>query len=467
MIHGISNLLPNNLNWFYRDDSNHTKDFNRWKQWGFKPEIFQNHYEFAKFLLESPLGNQMKIFTDPIIMVDEQPGIIVEGEWASFEEIKDRFEVHYSSEHGQKFMRDKQSHEIYTFLGNGQGLQKHNPYTEEKLTPLLKLNLEEYERTLEMAGKFVREGELDETREEKNKDRTFILQIVSSYIDGANTNASELLTRRQHTWIRLIAGEDDSDLGIMKGDVFEMGYEWDSPYKLPALTTQGRFRSEDLWNYIRPKERVVTNIAVTQEEMYKIVDYMQSYQREATENGQKIAFNYFRQNCSAFVHHAVKQAGIHVPTKIVLTALIEEISPDWMKAIGSFFSQAGSKIKEGIKSSVNWLPNPLLEVGNKGVNAAYKVAYTTCDTLGVAGTSLFSFILGGAMGQKALAFSKHPQDRKELIPTLLRPKNFFSMKKFYYHLPGKFQEWQRLQPSTAIYRYNDDDPNKIAVVPLI
>lgn len=440
------------------------KDFARWKQWGFNSEIFQNHFEFAKFLLETPLGSQMKIFNDPIVMKGSVPGIIVEGEWASIEQIKSRFEASYSAEYSQKFIVDKHTKEIYTFLDNGRGLQKHCPYGEEKLTPIVTLNEEEYARTLDAAQKFVRTGESSEVQEEKNEERTFILQIVSSYVDGTNINATKLLTQSKHVWLRLIAGKDDSNLGIKKGEVFEIGYEWDSPYKLPALTTKGRFRSEDIWNYVRTKERLVTNIAITQDEMHKIVDYTLGYKKEIKENGQKIAFNYFRQNCSAFVHYAAKQAGIKVPTKILLTDVIKEISPDWMKAIGRGFLQVKSGIKGAIKFSVSWLPNPLLVAGKTVVHAIYWVAHAILDAIGAASVSCVSFFLGGAFGQRALAFTKNFEQRKKLNPTLLQMKNFFSMKKFYYHLPGKLQKWQRAQKeATVIYK----NPVKFtAVVPV-
>ncbi len=438
-------------------------NFARWQKWGFNPQVLIEHYDVAKYLLESPLGNQMKIFEDPIIMNNDKPGILVEGKWASFEDIMNHFEIKFLPEYKEKFMVHKESGTVYTFLGNGGGLQKHNPYTAETLDhPITRLTEEEFERTLAVAQKFVREGETI-----PDPKRTFVFQIVSSYVtDSQNNNAMELLYRKKHPWIRVICGRDNEEYGTKKGDVFEIGFGWSSPSKLPAKTTKGRFRTEDLWNYnTKAKKRVVTNIAITPEEAQGMFKYIMEFHKHNIRPGKKddkIAFNLWSQNCSAFVHYIAKQANIKVPTKIFLTDLIKRISPDWIKLVGRNIKAAALAVKSDVKLIASLLPglvtDPLVwasrTIQNMGLTIGSFVVSKPVEAISVA--------VGGAAGDSGRAFTDNAQEKKVLGPRLTATKNFFSLKRFFYHLPGILQEWQLEQKEATVVYQN---PVKLSVVP--
>lgn len=441
------------------------RNFARWKKWHFDPQVFLDHYDFAKYLLDSPLGNQMKIYKEPFEIKGGVPGIKVEGEWMSFKDIQANFTIKFIPKFHEKFMVDSVEEAVYTFLDNGKGLQKHNPYTATTLAhPIAQLTDEEYERTLEVAQKFVHKGE---EGKKPNPDRTFIFQIVSSYVnDSWYNNLMELLYRRKHPWIRVICGRDNEEFGTKKGQVFEIGFGWTKPSKLPAKTTKGRFRTEDLWNYnTKAVERVVTNIPITAEDAQGMLKYILNFHTKNIDHNSKsedkIAFNLWAQNCSAFVHYIAKVASVAAPTKIFLTDLIKEISPDWIKAVGRTFAAVGSAVGSGINKATFWVPN----IVKSPIKAM--IVKVTAIVFGISGffvakpVEVVSVAAGGLAGEPGRAFTDNPEEEMLIGTRLSGFKNFFSLKRFYYHLPGVLQQWQREQPSTVIYK----NPVKLSIVP--
>lgn len=433
-------------------------NFVRWNKWDFNSDVFVHHYEEAKYLLNSPLGNQMKIFKDPIIMQDHLPGILVAGQWTSIQAVQDQFEIKYLPKFKEKFMVLKGTEDVYTFLDNGRGLQEHNPYTAETLScPLTRLSDDEFDRTWIEAMKFKR------TDDERSDDsRTFIFQIVSSYITNSqNNNAMELLYRRKHPWIRVICGRENPEFGTKKGDVFEIGFGWTAPSKLVAKTTEGRFRvNGDLWNFKTAEQRVVTNIAITPEEADEILQYILGFHSRnihPSKADDKIAFNLWSQNCSAFVHHIAKKAGVHAPTQIYLTELIARISPNWLKAIGRGFLSVKSGVKSAFSAVVpSFINKPL----TWAIHMIRDIGLSIANFVLVRPFSLISLALGGGSGAVGREFTRNAHVKVPL-GSRLNFKNFFSLRRFHYHLPGILQEWQRKQPSTVIYK----DTVKLSIVP--
>lgn len=439
-------------------------DFVRWQKWGLDQQVYLIHHDFAKYLLESPLGNQMKIFVDPIIMRDGLPGILVEGEWSSYEALQERFEIKFLPEYREKFMVEKATQRVFTFLGNGAGLQHHHPYKETSLKhPITRLTEEEYERTLEVAQRFRRDRET-----EADPNRTFIFQIVSSYItDSQNNNAMELLYRRQHPWIRVICGRDNEQYGTKKGDVFEIGFNRNGPRTLPGKTTRGRFRTEDLWNYnTKTKQRVVTNIPISPEEAEGMLKYILEYHLANIDPKcpceDKVAFNLLSQNCTAFVHYLAKQAGIRVPTKIFLTDLIQEISPNWLKAIGRVFKSIALAIKAVVKTVSSWTLPKFIRTPISGlITIISKLVRSIMSFIVGRPLQVVSVTVGNGLGETGRAFTDSPERKATFGSRFWKLKNLFTLRTFYYHLPGVLQGWQREQASTVIY----ENPVKLSVVP--
>lgn len=432
--------------------SENIKNFSRWQKWGFGKDDFVNHYKSVKYLLESPLGNQLKIFENPLIELNNQLGILVEGSWVSIEEIENRFEIKYLPEFREKFMVHKQSGEVYTYLGNGKGLQEHNPYTEMTLEhPITSLSEEEYNEVLASARNFLRKGETH-----PDPERTYILQIVSSYVtDSWNNNVMEWLYRRKHPYMRVVCGSDNQEYKTKKGDVFEIGFGWNAPSLFPGKTIKGRFRTEDLWNYnTKAKKRYVTNIPISQDEAQNMLKYILEFHLNnicASRKTDRIAFNLWAQNCSAFIHYIAKQADVDVPTKIYLKDLLVRISPDSLKFVGNRLSEVYSKTK---KIAACIFPKLICVPFTWALEIMKKLGEKIGLFIISPPVTAVSMAVGGASGDEGRAFTDKAHEKKVLGVRI-------GQKEKYYHLPGLLQEWQINQASTVVYH----NPVKLTVVP--
>ena len=436
--------------YFHPKNSN---DFTKWKRYGFPEEVFHQYPEFVQYLLTTPLASQMKVTRDEICVMDDEPKVLVESRWTSRDEIQERFSCEDAPDFNERFFVEKTTRRVFTYLDNGEGLQPHHPFRDVQPKPISRLNDEDYDRTIEMARRFVRIGEeglTDAEHAELNEDRNFSLQIVSSYVDGPDTNATELLQRRKHPWIRVVCGRDNPELGTQKGDVIEVGFGWSKKPFLPGIALTGRFRNEDLWNYQPAKERVVTNIAITPEEAREIYQYTMRYHADSLNLGRQIGFNLGEQNCSAFVHYAVKAAGVEVPTQSTVNDIIKKVSPNWMKMI--WRGAANIKAK-----TYHRLPSPLKMVAEKVGRFVMKII----DFIFAPLSNFLLFLVGGAFGENGRAFVESEQEDQEMQPPLRIQSMWVNLRNRKLHLPGILQEWQRKQPSTVIYQ----NPTKLSIVP--
>lgn len=430
-------------------------DFARWKRWGFDPELFSEHYEFARFLLDTPLGSQMKLFADRtfrmvnnervpqniIEMKDREPAILVDGVLTKFSDFKNRFEV--VSDRGEKVLRlitDKTPDPklVYTYLDNGQGLQKHNPYGCTEPVAVGHLENDEFERTMKSAQEFYADKKF-------SKDFPHIIQLVSSEVEGVNTNFSNLLLKPKHPWIRIIIGQDQN--GFKKGDVFDGGFGWTRKSMLPGIASTGRFRVMDVWNYQSAKNRIVTNIPISDETCKKLKAEIMSLQREAIELGRELGFNLFRHNCTSFINRVGKFIPGLVDTRTTITSLIYQVSPNWFQSICDVV-ESGYKGTRALGERVTNAMPSFISVPAKLIN---RFVHRVFDILLSLPINLFTWLTGGMLGQKKRGFEE------PVGPQGVRT----SLKDFYYYLPGVLQQWQRKQKSTVIFA----KPTTFAVAP--
>lgn len=428
--------------------------FARWTRNGMPVDIFVKHPEFCQFLESSNLQSQIKVTRQTIVEIDGEPAILVDGQLMKWSEFKENFESIYSRFYKEKFIVKKSTREVFTYLDNGKGLQKHHPYQTE-LPIISKLNQAGYEKELAEAKKFVRSNEAhlsSEEHEKLNLSRCFVLQILSSSVKTRDTNFSRLLTKPQHPFLHLIAGRDIPELNISKGEVLGVGYEWKNKVRTPLVASQGQFRSPDRWIYKSVEERVVTNIAITPEEAQELCIYTLKYHRDSVNLGNEIGFHMLRQNCTTFIKAAAKAAGITLPVEIPLTNLIKEIAPDWMRKIGSAYSQAKTSCSAFLRKVGQLLPTCLKD----------GIAYIS-QKINALVTRFFSFIaalslvpvnavLGGHSGEGGDAFGPPKKPTKHITPPLKNWKTWLDISSYRFTLPGILQRWQKQQPSTVIYR---------------
>lgn len=415
--------------------------FAKWTKYGHDPAVFREFPEFAQFMFDSNLISQMKVTRDALHMESGEPHLMVEGKWMKWDDVLDQFTFKRSKRYNEVFILRKSDSEVFTYLDNGKGLQLHHPYQTKKLTPISTVTDEELEALQDKAALFERND-----GEDGSPDRPFILQIVTSYVKGPNTNFHENVVKRKHPYLRIIIGKDNHDLGTKKGEVYEVGYGWKKRPFVPFMLATGQFRSPDLWEYMPCEERVVTNIPVSQEEAHNVFAFTQKYHNESINLGHEIGFHLGRQNCSVYVREAARKAGIELPTEIKVTTAIAKVSPEWMKTIGRGALEAAKKVKtcayKAIQILPEWFKNPLI----KGYRAVAAIAKKVAQVVVAFLFNPFRILLGDGLGKKARGF----EEERDVKPSMQKLHSYFTIPKI--NLPGVLQEWQREQLSTEIHK---------------
>jgi hypothetical protein len=430
----------------------------KWLGYGHAEVIFRKFPEFTHFMFDSNLLSQMKVSRDTIPLENGEPQLLVEGKWMKWDEVLEAFTFEKSERFGEVFVLRKQDNEVFTYLDNGRGLQLHHPYLSKALTPVSTIDDFQLQQLHEKACTFVRDGEADmdeEERERLNAERPFILQLVSSYVDAPDTNFHEFVVKRKHPYLRIVIGEENKELGTKKGDVYEIGYGWKKRPLVPFILSGGQFRSPDVWEYMPCEERLVTHIPISKDEANKLFRFTQRYHNESINLGREIGFHLGQQNCSVYIRHAFRQAGIAVPTEISFSAFLWKICPGWIQMIGKGIVRGMETMKELTFKAGRILPasvtDPLMNLGRKMKQAVGKVVRIAVAAF----LSPLRFFLGEGMGEKGLAFES---EKKLLIPPLWKPASLFKLPRI--NLPGVLQEWQRNQKSTQVFK----SPRKFAIM---
>lgn len=413
----------------------------KWTRYGHDPEIFRKFPEFAQFMFDSNLISQMKVTRDSLKYDDGEPSLLVEGEWMKWDQVLENYTFKMSKRYGEVFILRKSDSEVFTYLDNGKGLQLHHPYQTKKLTPISTVSDQELQELQEKAALFERNDEMETAPE-----RPFVLQIVSSYVKGPDTNFHDLVVKRKHPYLRVIIGKDNPELGTKKGEVYEVGYGWKRRPLVPFMLATGQFRSPDVWEYMPCEERIVTNIPISQEEAHNVFAFTQKFHNESVNLGHEIGFHLGRQNCSVYVREAAKKAGIELPTEIKVTSFIAKVSPEWVKAAGRGIHLAAKQVKtcayKAVQILPDWFKNPMIAGYREVARVAKKVSQLVIAFL----FNPFRILLGDGMGKKARGF----EEDKEVKPAMQKLRSYFTIPTI--NLPGILQEWQRQQLSTVIHK---------------
>ena len=266
----------------------------------------------------------MKVTGDTFSQVDGNPAILVEGEWTVFEQIKKRFSVQYSRRYRQKFLVEKSSGHVFTYVG-GQGLIEHHPY--KASVALKKISQEEYAKSRELAKAF------------NGRDEEAILQIVTTQSPGKSPYFSA-----RHLYLRLIDAERN---------MHSIGFGYDEPIRVPLKSGRGLVRSPDFWEYKRAKARAITNIPISKSGVERLLQFVKKCQ-----SSEVYAFHILHHNCASFTQAAVQFAtGLNIPTRVKLKDLFSHFIPRWLflplkflfGTIGTSFIALGSLLLgEGI-----------------------------------------------------------------------------------------------------------------------
>lgn len=437
--------------------------YQKWLRNGFSADIYHKHPQFCTFMETSGLMSQMKVTRDAVREIDGEPAVLVEGAWTKWSVLRTLFEPRASKRYGETFIVHKHTNEVYTYLDNGRGLQKHHPYVTEN-APISTLNEGQYQTVLAKAQAFVRPGEehlSDEERQRLNAGRPFVLQLVSSYTEGLNTRMHELMIKPKHPYLRVIAGADNPEQNTRRGEVYEVGYGWKKKVIIPLRTTQGQFRSPDVWEYVPVEERLVTNIPISQEEARALREYTLKYHRDGVNLGNPVAFHLTRQNCSTYVRNAMAVAGIEAPTEVDLASLIHEVSPEWMANVADFFGQIYQGAKKSLKCAISALPQGVHNALTTCADKISSLARRAMEAVTAFCMVPLNALLGGGLGEGGRAFVPPRAPESQIGPTLHSWKSWFSLSTYRINLPGVLQRWQRQQASTVVY----DKPVRLAIVP--
>jgi hypothetical protein len=417
----------------------------KWTRYGFDPKLYSKYPDFQKFLFHSPLGSQMKLCRDNIIEKDGQPAILVEGSWVTFNALKERFECQYSPRYHEWLIQEKNTGHTYTYLDNGMGLVPHNPFKNACLNSISLLSKAEYEKALSKAKRFSR-------TEASSKCHDHIIQVVSNCSYKWNDQhpltggLAKLVMRPKHSYLRWINPH---------GEVYEVGY---CSYKLNPLaffaTQVGHFRSPDLWEYKQSDERLVTSIPATEEEVKKLSDYIHFFISGEPELGQAPAFHPTKQNCYTFVKSAVKYAtGLDLCEELNLDQILKKIAPPCLRRLNLYLEKGKNRIQTWMTP---FFPSCVYRIYDWLVKWIKKIR----NLMIAFHLSLLTGLLGNAKGTTGKAFSTEIPPAP-FAPPLKTWKNWFDLSQHRAYCPETIQEWQRLQPSTEIYKKN----TKLAITP--
>lgn len=438
--------------------------YQKWIRNGLPADIYHRHPECCAFLEKSGVLSQLKVTRDTVLELDGEAALIVEGKplkWSAFQHM---FEIQKSKLYKETFLVHKKSRLTYTYLDNGLGLQEHHPYL-TGLAPISKLSEEDCQAVTAKAMEFVRPGEehlSQEARAQLNAERPHVLQLVTSYIKTGDSHFSELVSNPKHPYLRLIAGRDSKSLPVKRGDVFEVGYGWKERIVIPFETTQGQFRSPDVWEYKGCDERIVTNIPVSVQEAQDFYEYTLRYHRDGIHLGNAVAFHLFRQNCSTYVRAALQVAGIAVPTEMTLPAVVHEVAPGWIRAVGLAFSGTRQGLHNLVRRvSEIFLPPTVKHYLHGAARKVVMLFQRFVISLTALGLAPIGIALGGALGDEGKAFVQPDTPEQNVGPPLRNWKNWLVLSGYTINLPGVLQRWQREQASTVVYR----NPVKLSITP--
>lgn len=452
----------------YRKDGKFTHDANsaalaKWTRYGQDESLYINHPEFCSFVESSGLLSQIKVTRDTFREIDGEAAIFVDGEWMKWSIFREQFEAVYSQRYRETFIVCKQTSNVFTYLDNGRGLQPHHPYLTE-MNPTSVLNEEDFGKVLDKARQFVRKGEEALGADEQahlNNDRTFVIQLVTSHVNGPDTRLHNLTLKPKHPYLRLIVGQDNAELGTHKGEVYEVGYGWKEKAKMPLKSGEGRFRSPDVWEYMSSDEKVVTNIAVTRDEAKALLDYGSKYHRSEVNLGNPIGFHLAKQNCSTFIRSALNAAGIVVPTEITLKNLWNEVCPQIIHTAIEALRLASSSIYDLGDRVISALPEKFRLKVKSTVKKIAQVVWRGFEAITALPFAPLKVALGDASGKGGIAFVAPGEEPHMIKPGLKTKNGWFSFSSYVVNLPGILQRWQREQASTVIYKRQ----TKLCIVP--
>ncbi|HEV8052012.1 MAG TPA: hypothetical protein VGP47_05920 [Parachlamydiaceae bacterium] len=434
----------------------------KWQRYGQDPLIYQRHPEFCNFMETSGLLSQIKVTQDAFQEIDGEAAIKVNSQWMKWSDFKNQFEAVFSERYNETFIVHTDN-QVFTYLDNGKGLQPHHPFLTEN-TPTSVINDEDYTKVLLKARTFIRKGEEDLNPAEldkRNLERTFILQLVTSHAKGADTRFTNLLTKPQHPYVRLVVGHDNPSLNIAKGEVYEVGYVRKSNVTVPLTTTDGRFRSPDINEYLSFEEKVVTNIAVTPKEAQAFVHYVSDYHRGEVNIGNPIGFHLLKQNCTTFARASLEAANIQIPTEITLSELVRKIAPVWIATSCGFIKSIAAKTHSLAKRTIqilpSWIKNPINRIAKKIKEVFHKILEALTAVVFIP----LKLALGDAFGTGGRAFTQVGDQPQNIEPSLKSFKRWFLLSSYKVNLAGILQNWQREQASTVIYK----NPVKLCIVP--
>lgn len=427
---------------------NNQAEFAKWRKYKFNEIAFRTHPKFCDFLIKTKLSSQMKVTRDNIHMIGGIPHIKYKNRFISHEELTERFEVVDAPRYNEALLVKKEDRTVHTYLDNGYGLQPHHPFLTE-LNPISHIDEKDYNKVMQSARKFIREEEKDLTeneRENLNEKRPYIIQVVTSLVKGSNNKMIELVQRRKHPYLRIIAGENNPVSHTLKGNVYEVGFGWKKRPLFPLGAVQGQFRSIDRWEFKDCQEKVVTNIPVSREEALKLYLFTIRHHRDGVNLGKEIGFQLSTQNCSVFVRKALEVAGIKAPTEATLFGVLARGAGRKPKPDRKY-----AKVKKENSNTGDTKPPKY----TKGVKSYFKRFFGGLTTLFL---TPLGCCLGGAIGEGGRAFPGEGDSMVE--PPLQNWKNYFKLTR--HNLPGILQEWQRNQASTEIYK----NPIRLTIVPL-
>jgi hypothetical protein len=428
----------------------------KWRQANQEDEIFRRYPDFTKLLEISKLLPQIKITRDYLHIIDNEPALLVEGVWTKASAFNKRFKVTFSESFDQVFVEEIITGHVYTYLDNQQGLERHHPFRNPLGKPISTWDEKGYQKTLKKAREFQRPGE--ENSPEMNAERTQIIQIVSSQLEGPNINLYNVWLKARHPWYRFL----EWDPKLQQAKVYEIGFGWKEQPWLPLKKISGRFRSPDPWENRAVDARVVTNIAVTPEELAKFRSFLETSFNKHFEIGEKLNFQLDHQNCTSLIYEGQNKLGIPIDTRVNIQEIIWKSLPSIVQQVCLATEDTWLKTQSSLQKNIYpMIPGCLKTAAATMINTIQTLFFTILKTFVAFALNPLRVLLGGTLGKKGRSWNHHNFEKPSQEHTEWHWYNSLSLNSYWFHLPSKLQEWQLKQASTVVTRH----PTRLSIVP--
>jgi hypothetical protein len=271
----------------------HRELLEKWIGYGFSADFYLNHFDCAKYLLQSKIASAMALWGDAPQLIDGNPYIRCNGQFVEWNEVASTLKIQHHRESLSCRYYDTENKPM-EYLGGGQGLVLCDRYEFDALPVAARVDAAETAFIQKLSKEYRRPSEQTiPPTSEVACTRDYVLQVVTPENKTGASPFAQTFKKTGHPYLRLISPNGEVKIvGFMK-----FNNNWNL-----LNHGQGSLNSPDFGEYCYSGVHLITNIPLDQNEAEKFEEICLSLQRD---NG--LAFNYRSQNCTSFVKYVLEE----------------------------------------------------------------------------------------------------------------------------------------------------------------